>query len=154
MIDKTDEKQEPKAPETAQCSDCGRTKGKDGVTIYAKKCSICRVPSKKMKPRTPEAKKTGRETKPPGPETKEPVLTKKPRQIVKKSPGEKAGPGPDEEITVSVDFTRYPNIHKRLLALAEKEFRTLAHQLLYLLHDHLEGLEERASKQEGAADGR
>ena len=173
MTDKTDEKPERKAPEPLCCSDCGRTKGEDGVTIYAKKCSICRDTSKKKeKPSVPKTKKSGGETKPLEPETKEPVLTKEPCHPDKKSPGEPEkvigggliSPGEvsrlmrlpqNDAITVSVDFTRYPKIHKSLLTLAEKEFRTPANQLLYLLHDHLEGLEERATdKQEGAADGR
>lgn len=173
MAEKAEKKPETKAPVPLCCSDCGRTKGEDGVTIYAKKCSICRATSKKAKPPEPETKKSGGETKPPGPETNGPVLTKESCHLDKKSPGEPllgsqmasaeivktryvapAAPS-DDAITVSVDFTRYPNIHSRLLKLAEEEFRTPANQLLYLLHDHLEGLEERAAdKQEGAADGR
>ena len=153
MTNKADEKPERKAPEPLRCSKCGRKKGEDGVTIYAKECSICRN-SSKAKPPEPDKKNGGDEPKTPEPETEEPVLIKEPCHIDKKIPGEPGAPPSDEAITIEVDFTRYPNIHKSLLELAEKEFRTPSSQLLFLLHDHLAGLEETATKQEGAADGR
>lgn len=81
-------------------------------------------------------------------------MTEKPCQDDKKSPSGPTPSTPEEKISVEVDFTRYPKIHKRLLELAEQEFRTPENQLLFLLHDHLAGLEETARKQEGAADGR
>lgn len=154
MTNKAEEKPERKAPELLRCSKCGRKKGEDGVTIYAKECSICRDLSKKQKPPEPDTKEAGGETKAPKPEKKEPVLIKEPCQIDKKSPSEPKAPPSDEAITVTVDFSPYPTIHKSLLELAKKEFRTPENQLLYLLHDHLEGLEETAKEQEGAADGR
>lgn len=143
MTEKTDEKPERKAPEPLSCSKCNRKKGQDGVTIYARVCSICRKLQKSKAPE-PGTKAPGGETKPAEPETKGPVLTKEPCHPDKKTPSEEGEAPSDREIIIKVDFTRYPKIHERLLKLAEAEFRTPDNQLLYLLDDHLAGLEEKA----------
>lgn len=149
------EKEKAVTMEADHCKDCGKEIRRAFIGRCRKCFNLWHA-----------GKTTGSETKTPEPETKdskpepeEPAVTKEPCQIDKKSPGEvtpdeplgmsvRADYASGEAISVTVDFTRYPNIHKSLLKLAEEQFRTPANQLLFLLHDHLEGLEERAAEKE------
>lgn len=148
--------------EADHCKDCG----KEITRAFIGRCRKCfniwhagKTTGSETKPPESETLAPKPEPESPKPEPEELELKEDSCQNDKKSPGEvtpdeplgvpvRADYASGEAISVTVDFTRYPNIHKSLLKLAEEQFRTPANQLLFLLHDHLEGLEERATEKE------
>ena len=54
---------------------------------------------------------------------------------------DKALPSLGIDYSFTVDFSGYPKLHDRLMALAQKEYRSPGMQLLYLLNQEFEKLE-------------
>lgn len=63
-----------------------------------------------------------------------------PSPVIAREPKQSNGNG---KYIITVDFSRYPNLHQSLVSEAEKEFRTPEHQLMYMLNNTLSKMEAR-----------
>ncbi len=69
---------------------------------------------------------------------------KAPLAAASREPGNIISPASPERLTLTVDFSAFPEIHARLLILAEEDMRPPELQLLYLLKNGLSELEGKA----------